>query len=232
MLHTARRRLAAILAPCLLASEPSLPIRAQADDRPPVAELTRRLQQKYDGIRDFSAAFVHVYEGGLLRKRVTERGTVLIKKPGMMRWTYTEPEPKEFVSDGVKLYSYVPQDRQVIVSGVPAGDDAASPILFLAGRGRLSRDFAVSYADLQDAPPGSYVLKLVPHERQSEYEWLILAVDRASLGIRGLVTVDLQGGRSTFTFSRLKENVGLSDKQFLFKIPRGADVVTDASRAR
>ena len=173
-----------------------------------------------------------MYEGGLLRKRATERGTVLIKKPGMMRWTYTEPEPKEFVSDGVKLYWYVPQDRQVIVGTVPAGEDATSPILFLTGRGRLSRDFAVDYADLPNAPLGTYVLKLVPKERQPEYEWLMLVVDRASLSIRGLVTVDLQGGQSIFTFSRLKENVGLKDTQFVFTIPRGVDVVTDASRTR
>lgn len=227
-----RRRFVTLLATGVVASGTASAVMGQADGRPPIAELTRRLQQKYDAIRDFSATFLHVYEGGLLRKKATERGTVLIKKPGMMRWTYTEPEAKEFVSDGVKMYSYIPQDRQVIVADVPAGAEATSPVLFLAGRGRLSRDFAVDYAELPDAPPDTYVLKLVPNERQPEYEWLILVVDRSSLSLRGLVTVDFQGGRSIFTFSRLKENVGLKDAQFVFKIPRGVDVVTDASRPR
>ena len=200
--------------------------------RPPVDAIAGRLQVRYDSIRDFSADFVHVYEGGLLRKRVTERGTVLIKKPGRMRWTYTDPERKEFVSDGVKLYAYVPQDRQVIVSSMPAADEATSPVLFLAGKGRLARDFAVNYADVPDAPPATYALKLVPHERQAEYDWLILVVDRQTMAIRSLVTVDAQGGRSTFTFSNLKENVGLADARFVFKIPRGVDVITDAGRTR
>ena len=58
-----------------------------------------------------------------------------------MRWDYTAPEEKLFVSDGVKMYSYLPQDKQVIVIGVPPDDQAATPALFLAGKGNLTRDF-------------------------------------------------------------------------------------------
>jgi len=227
-----RLRLAAVLAPCLAACVATGAAAQPAGDRPPVAELAGRLQARYDAIRDFSADFVHIYEGGLLRQKVTERGTVLIKKPGRMRWTYTSPEPKEFVSDGTRLYAYVPQDRQVIVSAMPAADDASSPVLFLAGKGRLARDFAVEYTDVPEAAAATLSLKLVPRQRQAEYDWLILVVDRQSLAVRGLVTIDAQGGRSMFTFSNLKENVGLTDARFLFTIPRGVDVVTDAGRGR
>jgi outer membrane lipoprotein carrier protein len=220
------------VASCLVGWLPTRVASQVAADRPPIADLTRRLQARYDTIRDFSADFVHVYEGGLLRQKVTERGTVLIKKPGRMRWTYTSPERKEFVSDGTRLYAYVPQDRQVTVSAVPAADEATSAVLFLAGRGRLARDFAVAYADATETPAGALALKLVPHERQAEYDWLILIVDRQTLAVRGLITADAQGGRSTITFSNLRENIGLADSRFEFKIPRGVDVVTDAGRGR
>jgi outer membrane lipoprotein-sorting protein len=43
-----------------------------------------------------------------------------------------------------------------------------------------------------------------------------------------MVTADSQGGTSTFSFSSLKENVGLSDKEFTFRMPRGVDVTTDS----
>jgi outer membrane lipoprotein carrier protein len=200
---------------------------AQAD-RPPVAELARRLQLKYETVRDFSADFVHVYEGGLLRKKVTERGSVLVKKPGRMRWTYVSPERKEFVSDGARLYSYVPQDRQVIVSDVPGADKATTPVMFLAGKGSLIRDFAVDYADQPEPSGDTFALKLVPHERQAEYDWLVLVVERESLRLRSLVTTDMQGGQSSLTFSRFRENIGLSDQSFVFKIPRGVDVIANA----
>src|SRR3954464_3286193 len=114
-------------------------------------ELAQALQKKYDSVKDFSADFTHTYEGGVLRKQITERGHVAIKKPGKMRWQYTAPEEKLFVSDGVKMYSYIPQDKQEIVATVPPDDEATTPTLFLAGKGNLTRDFAASLVDL---PPG------------------------------------------------------------------------------
>ena len=194
-------------------------------------ELAAALQKKIDGIRDFSTDFAHAYEGGVLKKQITERGHLLVKKPGKMRWDYMDPEKKEFVSDGLKMYSYIPADKQVIVTSVPAQDEASTPALFLAGKGSLTRDFTAS---LVDVPPGtaggSRALKLVPKRRESEYEWLILVVDPGTLAIRGLQTTDAQGGKSTFSFTNLKENVGLTDKEFAFRIPRGVDVVTAPSR--
>ena len=197
---------------------------------PTASELAATLQRKYDGVKDFAADFVHAYEGGVLRKQITERGKLQVKKPGKMRWEYTAPEDKLFVSDGVKMYSYIKQDKQVIVSDIPAADQATTPTLFLAGKGSLTRDFTPSLVDAPaGSPPGSQGLKLVPKTRQREYDWLTLVVDPVSLAIRGLVTVDAQGGTSRFSFTNLKENVGMADKAFEFKMPRGVDVVHASS---
>jgi outer membrane lipoprotein carrier protein len=194
--------------------------------RPPADDLARALQQRYDRIRDFSADFMHSYEGGVLRRKATERGKVLIKKPGKMRWTYQAPEDKVFVSDGIKMYSYVPADRQVVVTTMPAEAEATSPALFLAGRGNLVRDFTASYAELPGTSEDAWVLKFVPRQGDREYAAITVAVDDA-LRIRVLETEDGQGGRSRFEFANLKENLGLSDKVFTFTIPRGVDVITD-----
>jgi outer membrane lipoprotein carrier protein len=197
---------------------------------PTASELAATLQRKYDGVKDFSADFVHAYEGGVLRKQITERGKLQVKKPGKMRWEYTAPEEKLFVSDGLKMYSYIKQDKQVIVSDVPAADQATTPTLFLAGKGSLTRDFTPSLVDAPaGSPAGSQGLKLVPKIRQREYDWLTLVVDPVSLAIRGLVTVDAQGGTSRFSFTNLKENVGMADKAFEFKMPRGVEVVHASS---
>src|SRR6267378_6126248 len=181
-------------------------------------ELAAAIQRKVDGIKDFSADFTHTYEGGVLRKQITERGHLLVKKPGRMRWDYSVPEPKQFVSDGLKMYSYIPQDKQVIVATVPPEDEATTPTLFLAGKGNLTRDFTPSLVETPaGAPAGSRALKLVPKTRQRDYDWLTLVVDPATLSIRGLVTVDGQGGTSSFSFTNMKDNVGLPDKEFVFK---------------
>jgi outer membrane lipoprotein-sorting protein len=73
-------------------------------------------------------------------------------------------------------------------------------------------------------------LKLVPKKKSEDYESLGIGLDPKTLQIQFLTAVDTQGGRSSFTFSNLKENRGLSDKQFEFRIPRGVDVVTNGGR--
>jgi len=185
------------------------------------------LQQRLGGIRDFSADFVQSYEGGALRTRTTERGTVQVKKPGRMRWAYTSPEEKLFVSDGRRMYMWIPADKQVIVSTLPAAGEAGTPVLFLLGRGDLTRDFTVAYAATPPAAgPAAVALSLTPTRAEPEYTTLTLVADRPTLALRMLIADDSQGGTSTFTFSNLKENTGVPDSRFAFTIPRGADVIT------
>jgi len=190
--------------------------------------LARSLQQRYQGIRDFSASFVHTYRGGVLRTQTREQGTLQVKKPGMMRFVYTDPERKEFVSDGLKVYSYIPADKQVLVASVPAGGQATTPALFLAGKGDIVRDFTASYTD--SPVQGTLGLKLTPRRQEPEYAYFVLAVEPRTLQWRALLTRDHQGGDSTLVFSNLKENQGISDKAFEFRIPRGVDVMTDAGQ--
>jgi len=199
-----------------------------AAQRLPPNELASALQRRYQLIRDFSANFVQTYRGGVPRTQTAERGIVAIKKPGMMRWVYASPERKEFVSDGRKIYFYIPQDKQVQVIDVPSADEATTPALFLAGKGDIARDFTASYID--PAPQGTLALKLTPRRAEPDYEYLIVAVDPTSLQIRSLTTRDHQGGDSTLTFSNLKENIGLADKEFAFRIPRGVSVINDGTR--
>lgn len=201
----------------------AMPI-AQAKRSPDA--LAKELQARYQSVRDFTADFVQSYRAGVLKTQTRQSGTVAVKKPGKMRWTYAKPDRTELVSDGRQLYWYVPEDKQVIVKD--ASEQANTPDLFLSGRGDIARDFTPTYVDSPIS--GAVALKLVPRRSEPEYEYLILALDPAKLQIRGLTTRDHQGGESAFTFTNMKENRGLSDKDFVFKIPGGVTVVTDTAR--
>jgi outer membrane lipoprotein carrier protein len=191
-------------------------------DAPSAADLARQIQAHYNTVRDFKADFSHQYRGGALHQTFNERGDVRIKKPGRMFWNYTSPEKKQFVSDSSKIYSYIKADNVVYVSDLPAGDQTSTAVLFLAGRGDLVRDFRPSLPAAQ--PDGGWELTLAPKTPQTDFTSLSLIVDRSSLALRGLTSTDPQGGTHTFAFANLRENVGLSDNQFAFKIPRGAEV--------
>jgi outer membrane lipoprotein carrier protein len=197
-----------------------------AQAAPDAAAVARDIQARYDRVRDFTADFTHSYLGGVLKKQVVERGTVQVKKPGRMRWRYTHPEEKLFVSDGRQIYSYVPADRQVIVSKVPDADQATTAALFLTGKGDLTRDFTAKPAALPPgAPASSVAIELIPRQEQRDYNSLTLVTDPETHAILMLIAADRQGGRSTFAFANVKENTGLADKVFEFSIPRGADVI-------
>ena len=183
-------------------------------------------------IKDFTADFTQTYEGGVLRKKTTERGTLLVKKPGKMRWGYTSPEEKLFVSDGLKIYAWVPADRQVTVSALPTGDEPATPILFLVGRGqpdpRLHRRLAgaVPGAPGRQLRPGARAEAQVPDYESADAGRRSRHAGAAHAGCarRPVRHVDLH-------LHEPEENVGLQDAQFSFTIPRGADVVPGAEIA-
>jgi outer membrane lipoprotein carrier protein len=194
-----------------------------AQTKQPPDALAKALQARYQSIRDFSADFVQSYRAGVLKTQTRESGTVSVKKPGKMRWVYSKPERKELVSDGQKIYWYVPEDKQVRVSEV--GTQTSTPDQFLSGRGDIARDFTPSYVDA--TVPGTVALKLVPRRSEPEYQYLVVSLDPATLQIRALAFRDHQGGESMHTFTNIKENRGLTDKDFVFRVPSGVSVVTD-----
>jgi outer membrane lipoprotein carrier protein len=227
-----RKRLSAAAAVLLMsitalaAAQPAQPAQnvPTPDVRPPAADVAAALQRKYDSIKDFSAAFTQTYEGGVLRRKASESGLVYVKKPGKMRWDYTSPEKKLFVSDGRTMFLYFPADRQVMKNPVPDQDQATSAVLFLMGKGDIVRDFNIRWGE--GGSDTVYRLRLDPKTRQAEYDWLEVAADRRTLQIVGLTAADAQGGRSSFAFSNFKENAGLADKMFEFTIPRGTEVIS------
>ena len=194
----------------------------QVPPPPPAGDLARLLQAHYDTVRDFTADFTHRYRGGALHQSLTETGHVKIKKPGRMDWTYVSPEKKQFGSDGAKMYSYLPSEKVVYISDLPTGDQASTALLFLTGKGNLVRDFRPSLPPTP--PPGTWQLDLTPNAAQAEFASLSLIVDPKSFALKGFSSVDAQEGVSTFTLANLRENVGLSDNQFTFQIPKGVEI--------
>jgi outer membrane lipoprotein-sorting protein len=92
---------------------------AQSTPAPAADAVARDLQRKYDRVTDFSADFVHAYRGGVLTAGHRTRPTAR-EEARQDALKYTAPEKKLFVSDGRKIYSYIPQDKQVVVGTMRA----------------------------------------------------------------------------------------------------------------
>jgi outer membrane lipoprotein carrier protein len=204
--------LAVLMGAPLLAFQPS-PSAAEA--------LAARVQAHYATVRDFTADFVLSTTSPLTRKPIVERGSLKVKKPGRMRWVFDTEDRRQFIADSVMLFHYFPKDKYVMMSPLPKDDDASTALLFLSGRGNLVRDFTVVAGSTSH--PGEASLVLTPKSKQADFERLTLEVDTKTLQFRGLSVHDTQGGTSSHRFTNLRENVGLSDKEFQFVIPK--DVV-------
>ena len=79
---------------------------------PSLDNLVTGVERSFATMKDFSADFVQIFQDPLNQKQ-QESGHLYLMRPRMMRWEYTNPEEKLFVSDCKNVYLYVPADRQV-----------------------------------------------------------------------------------------------------------------------
>ena len=207
-----------LLAPAALAGEPTPQDCAQA--------VARRVQQRYDAVRDLRARFVQrtqqVTLGSSGGGSLESSGEVVFAKPGRMRWSYEAPAPSLVVSDGKTLWIYDPTAREV--QQLPLGPDflSVAAVQFLLGEGRLLDEFTVSAKDC-GAP--EVQLALVPR-RDSQYERLELCVDPKSGAVRETTVVDLLGNRTTIELREQRSNAKPDPSLFRFVPPAGTRVLS------
>ncbi|MCI0524834.1 MAG: outer membrane lipoprotein chaperone LolA [Acidobacteria bacterium] len=196
---------------------------SQASAQSELDQLINALQTKYNKLSSLAADFTQIYTAPGERTR-RESGRVLLKKPGRMRWDYTSPETKLFVSDGKWVYEYVPADGYATRSSVKESDDLRAPFAFLLGRGNLRRDFKlIEFASEAPAKAGNKVLRMIP-KRAADFKELVIEVEPNSLQLSRLSLIESGGARSDFIFSNVQENVATSAAQFTFKAPAGVEV--------
>ncbi len=187
-------------------------------------QLVNVLQTRYLRLSTFSAEFTQIYvaPGERLRR---ESGRLLLKKPGRMRWDYTAPEVKLYLSDGKQIYEYIPAERVATRTRVSASTDLRAPFMFLLGRGNLRRDFKlIEFAHEAPVQAGNRVLHLVPKRTQELRELFIeLTAERQTL-VR-LSFIDNSGARTDFLFGNLRENIPIEDSLFTFTPPAGVQMI-------
>jgi outer membrane lipoprotein carrier protein len=188
-----------------------------------VTEVIAGLQHRYAAVESFRAEFTQKYQAPGIEQ--TESGTMYMKKPGLMRWEYRQPEVKLFVADGRNTYLYTPEDRQVVIQRFTVEDLRGTPLQFLLGQGDMRRSYDVSWEVAPAAAGADYLLRLRPRVASSEYDYLLVACDRSSFDLRRIVIREHSGNTSEFLFANPQINGKLDNKQFEFKIPKGVDVI-------
>ncbi|MBW4039940.1 MAG: outer membrane lipoprotein carrier protein LolA [Acidobacteria bacterium] len=211
----------------LLALTLTLPAAAQTP--PTAAALAHTVDAHYNHFQSLSAHFTERYQGmGIDR---TESGTLLLRKPGRMRWAYTSgsssdaPIGKLFILDGKFAINYTPGDAQATRIPAKQLDDLRSPLRFLLGHTDLTRELDNLTLTLVTAPPHpTYTLSGSPKGMQQSVQSIGLTVD-SSGQIESMRIQQTDGSTTTFTFTDIHDNVPTTPADFTFTPPPGVTLI-------
>jgi outer membrane lipoprotein carrier protein len=217
----------AMLAACLSAQQrspsaqdPSAKDSAQGSAQDAAHQLAQKVDLHYNQLRTLRAGFKESYEG--LGMRRTESGTLLLMKPGRMKWEYSEPAGKLFLLDGTFAWFYSPGDSQVQRILAKQLNDLRSPLRFLLGRTKLEKE--LSTLTMRPAANGEFTLSGQPRGQEKRVARLTLTVT-AEGTITGIEMEEADGALTRFTFTGEQTNVPFPAGTFRFKPPKGVPVV-------
>jgi outer membrane lipoprotein carrier protein len=209
-----------IVVPALVMLFCGVLLHAQSD----VHAIADKVDQRYNRMHTMEADFTETYTGAGMTR--TESGTLQLKKPGQMRWSYDQPRPKIFVTDGHIAWFYVPGEKQARRTPVKQLDDLRSPLRYLLGKTKLEKELdGLSLApDQKPVNSGDVVLRGIPKGMRDRLEQTLLEIASDGMIVR-IVVEELDGSMTEFRFHQQKENVQIADQQFHFVPPAGVEIV-------
>lgn len=187
---------------------------------PNTTALLKGIEQRYNRAQTLQVQFSESYsvQG---RPRKGESGELTLRKPGRMRWDYTNPAGKQFVSDGKDVYLYTPDSNRVEKTKLKASDDMRAPLAFLLGK----LDFAKDFRDFEVKQEGANTLVIARAKTDKlPYEKVQMLVTPDGT-IQRLVIDGQDQSILTFQFSGEKLNPAVDDARFKFQMPPGATLV-------
>ena len=184
--------------------------------------LLKKIEDRYNRAETLEVRFAETYTG-LGRGPRTESGKLYLRKPGRMRWEYTQPARKLFVSDGKEVYLFLANEEPPRVEKMKLKDteDMRAPLAFLLGKLNFQKEFR----NIQTRPDAGGTLVTAEAKSESlpysKVEFLVAP----TLEIRKLHVVGQDQSTLDFAFDDEKLNPPLPNTLFRFKPPAGAEVV-------
>ena len=146
-----------------------------------------------------------------------ESGILFLRKPGRMRWQYSSPKGKLFLSDGKFVYLITPDSNKVQKMKAKETEDMRAPLAFLLGRLHFEKDFR----NFQSRPEGPDTwITAEPKSADLAYSKVEFLVT-PEFQIRRLVVTGQDHSVQDFHFDQEKLNPALDSKLFRFELPPG-----------
>ena len=182
--------------------------------------LLKGVEARYNKTKTLQVLFHEDYTPTGRPKR-SENGTLLLRKPGRMRWDYEQPKGKLFISDGKYLWLYTPDDNKAERMKFQETDDMRAPLAFLLGKLNFQKEFR----NIQAAAQGSDTrISAEPKTDNLPYSNVEFVVAPDS-HIKMVKVIGFDRSTIEFQFDREQVDPSLDDKLFKFQLPKGASLV-------
>lgn len=192
----------------------------EAHAAPSVHALAQLVDRHYNSLHSLKAEFTESYRG--MGTQRDESGTLLMEKPGRMRWNYLSPPGKLFLLDGKYAWFYKQGDPQVQRIEAKKLDDFRSPLRYLLGHAQLENEF--DHLALAPAADGNSTLSGQPKGQEDRVSRVELTVTPEG-AITRIEIDETDGAVTRFTFAREQANPPIAASEFHFTPPAGVPVV-------
>jgi outer membrane lipoprotein carrier protein len=151
----------------------------------------------------------------------TSFGVFYLQRPGKFRWDYLKPFQQQIVSTSGKVWFYDTDLEQVTVKKLDESV-GSTPALLLSGEISLEDNFTM---ESQGVEGDMQWIKLLPKNKESSFKYILIGLNRGSLG--GMELNDNFGQLTRIYFSNVLLNPPIKPTVFEFKAPKGADVFSE-----
>lgn len=183
------------------------------------ADGVSSLKGFYKQTQGLRAQFSQVVTDSQGKKIQEVKGNMLLQRPNKFRWDYQQPFEQQIISDGQQVYLYDVELQQVTVKSLGKAI-GSSPAALLAGGEQVEKNFKLTNLPDRD---GMERAQAVPINKENGFESVQLSFKAGQLA--EMQMVDSFGQTTNIHFASVETNPTLNTKQFLFKAPKGVDVV-------
>ena len=188
------------------------------------------LDKKIAAIKDLSADFEQSKKTALLKKPMTSSGTIRLKGP-RTRWDTKKPHPTIMTIDSAEVRIYYPDQKTVEVYAIQ-GEMARLASSPLPRIGVIKEQFDISEIKPTDidaaADPKAELLAIALTPKtaavKEHIEKIRVLIDAATACAKRVEITDADQEQTTITFTNVKLDSGLPDKDVELVTPPGTTV--------
>lgn len=193
--------------------------------------ILQRMDRVYQGLTSYRAQFEQESETKAFQRKTRSSGRVYFLKPGRMRWSYLEPEPREVYLSGEQILIYMPDRNQVIEQRFTDAMPGMAPARLFMGVEELAGSFEITLAEPDQQREDAYCLRLIPKKKEAlSVDEILLWLGKQDLLPLRTASRDVLGNLTTLVFHDSEVNVPLKEALFHFEIPPGTEVLNNPFR--